>query len=177
VHCISSHSGSVLSSIYVGYTIHARIHVAEGHICGGRVCDSLPAAFGRCKYVVYILSCMSLGCPLGWPAGIRSIFSVGEQPPSVWHTRGPPKVLPMCSRLLGWLPSDEIPGVFSLGCALVTVRACLLMLLCFVHLTKFLSRPSWPIQSILLSYRVSDTRVPYCLVYRSSNQPDVAGMM
>jgi hypothetical protein len=33
------------------------------------------------------------------------------------------------------------------------------------------------IQPILLSYLVSDTRIPYCLVYRSSNQPDVSGMM
>jgi hypothetical protein len=42
------------------------------------------------------------------------------------------------------------------------------------------SSPLWklcPIQAILLSYLVSDTRVSYFFVYMSSNQPDVAGMM
>jgi hypothetical protein len=92
---------------------------------------------------------------------------------SVWQTRGPHKVLPMCSRLLGRLPSDETPGVSSLGCALVAVRACLLVLLCCVHPTKFLT-PYLPYPP---SYLVSDTRDPHVLVYRSSNQPDVAGMM
>jgi hypothetical protein len=46
----------------------------------------------------------------------------------------------MCSRLLGRLPSDETPGVSSLGCALVAVRVCLLVLLCCVQLNNFLTR-------------------------------------
>jgi hypothetical protein len=71
--------------------------VAEGHICGGRVCGSLPAVFGRCKHIVSFLVCLPLGCPSGWPAGVSSIFRMGEQPPSVWRTMGPPQVLPMCS--------------------------------------------------------------------------------
>jgi hypothetical protein len=33
------------------------------------------------------------------------------------------------------------------------------------------------IEPILLTYLMSDTRVPYCHVYRSSNQPDVAGLV
>jgi hypothetical protein len=53
----------------------------------------------------------------------------------------------MCSRLLGRLPSDETPGVSSLGCALVAVRACLL-----AHPTKFLTRN--------LPYPVYPTVVP-----------------
>jgi hypothetical protein len=81
----------------------------------------------------------------------------------------------MCSRLLGRLPSDETPGVSSLGCALVAVRACLLVLLCCVHPTTFLTL--YLPYPILLSYLVSDTRVQHILVKRSSNQPDVAGMM
>jgi hypothetical protein len=56
------------------------------------------------------------------------------------RTRGPPKVLPMCSRLLGRLPSDETPGVSPPGCALVAVRACLLVPLCCAHPTNFLTR-------------------------------------
>jgi hypothetical protein len=54
-------------------------------------------------------------------------------------SRGPHKVLPMCSRLSGRLSSDETPGVSSLECALVAVRACLLVLLCCVHHTTFLT--------------------------------------
>jgi hypothetical protein len=58
----------------------------------------------------------------------------------------------MCSRLLGRLPSDEAPGVSPLGCALLAVRACLLVLLCRVHPTKFLTR--------YLPYPVYPTVVP-----------------
>jgi hypothetical protein len=36
---------------------------------------------------------------------------------------------PAAAVLLGRLPSDETPGVSSLGCALVAVRACLWVLL------------------------------------------------
>jgi hypothetical protein len=116
VHCTSSRSGTVLGSIHVSYTVNAWIHVAGGHLCGGRICGSLPAAFGRCEYIVsFPLVCLSLGCSLGWPAGVGSILSMGEQPLSVWRTRGPEKVLPMCSHLLGRLPSDEIPGVSPVG--------------------------------------------------------------
>jgi hypothetical protein len=152
VHCISSYSRTILSSVHVSYTVHARIHVTEGHICGGRVCSSLPAAFGRCKHIKSFLVCLPLGCPLGWPAGVSSILSMGEQPPSVWQTRGPHKVLTMCSRLLGRLPSDETPGVSSLGCALVAVRACLLVLLCCVHPTTFLT-PYLPYPTVVPSVR------------------------
>jgi hypothetical protein len=73
------------------------------------------------------------------------------------------QVLPMRSRLLGRLPSDN-PGVSPLGCALLAVRACLLVLLCRTHLinflTRYLSYGACHIQLILLSYLVSDTRVP-----------------
>jgi hypothetical protein len=51
--------------------------------------------------VVSFLVCLPLGRPLGWPAGVSSILSMGEQPPSVWQTRGPHKVLQMCSRFAG----------------------------------------------------------------------------
>jgi hypothetical protein len=44
------------------------------------------------------------------------------------------------------------------------------------HLPYF-SHDTCHIQPILLSYLAPDTRVPYCLVYRSFSQPDVAGMM
>jgi hypothetical protein len=64
-----------------------------------------------------------------------------------------------CSHLLGRLPSDEIPGVSPLGCALLAVRACLLVLLYRAHPTSF---PH--IQPTLLSYLVSDTQVPHCLM-------------
>jgi hypothetical protein len=54
----------------------------------------------------------------------------------------------MCSHLLGRLLSDEIPGVSPLGCALLAVRACLLVLLCRAHPTNFLTRylvyPAYP---------------------------------
>jgi hypothetical protein len=115
----------------------------------------------------------AFGCPLGWPAGVSSIPSMGEQTPSVWQTRGPHKVLPMCSRLLGRLPSDETPGVSSLGCAMwLSGLAC--WCYCVVCILPRFSHHTCP---ILLSYLVSDTRVPHFLVYRSSNQPDVAVMM
>jgi hypothetical protein len=84
-------------------------------------------------------SSLSLGCPLGWPAGVSSILSMGEQPSSVLRSRGPHKVMPMCSRLLGRLPSDETPGVSPLGRALVAGRACLLVLYCCAHPTEFLT--------------------------------------
>jgi hypothetical protein len=55
----------------------------------------------------------------------------------------------MGSRLLGRLPSDELPGVYPLGYALFAVWACLLMLLCRAHPTYFLTRylpyPAYPI--------------------------------
>jgi hypothetical protein len=60
----------------------------------------------------------------------------------------------MCSRLLGRLPSDETPGVSCLGCALVAVRACLLVLLCCVHLPKFLTR-NLPYPTVVPSYTSS----------------------
>jgi hypothetical protein len=59
----------------------------------------------------------------------------------------PGPVVPLCSRLLGLLP-----GVSPLGCALLAVRACLLVLLCCVHLTKFITRN--------LPYSVYPTVVP-----------------
>jgi hypothetical protein len=133
---------------------------------------SLGAFFITYYVTQNILVCLSLG----WPAGVRSILSMGEQAPSVWRSRGPHQILPMCSRLLGRLPSDETPGVSFLGCALLAVRACLFVLLCRAHPTKFLT-DTCHIQPILLSYLVSDTRVPHFLIYRSSNQPDVAEMM
>jgi hypothetical protein len=46
----------------------------------------------------------------------------------------------MCSRLLERLPSDEIPGVFPLGGALLAFRACFLALLCRARPTNFLTR-------------------------------------
>jgi hypothetical protein len=55
-----------------------------------------------------------------------------------------------CSRLLGRLPSDKTPGVSSLGCALVAVRACLLVLLCCVHPTQ-VSHPIPTISSLSYS--------------------------
>jgi hypothetical protein len=48
--------------------------------------------------------------------------------------------MPMCSHLLGRLPSDETPGVSPLGCALLAVRARLLVVLCRAHPTNFLTR-------------------------------------
>jgi hypothetical protein len=74
------------------------------------------------------------------------------QPYATDLDRGPHKVLPMCSRLLGRLPSDETPGVSSPGCALMAVRACLLVLLCCVQITKFSTRH--------LPYPVYPTVVP-----------------
>jgi hypothetical protein len=62
----------------------------------------------------------------------------------------------MCSRLLGRLPSDETPGVSPLGCALLAVQACLLVLLSFAYLPSH-SYDTCHIQSILLSNLVSDT--------------------
>jgi hypothetical protein len=121
--------------------------------------------------------CLSLGFPLGWPAGVSSILSMGEQPPPVWRTRGTPKVLPMCSCLLGRLPSDESPVCLPQG-----VPCWLSGLACWcysvVRILPSSSHDTCHIHSILLLYLVSDTRVPHkFLVHRSSNQPDVAGMM
>jgi hypothetical protein len=48
------------------------------------------------------------------------------------------KSCPCAAILLGWLPSDEIPGVSSLGCVLVAGRVCLWVLLCCVHPIPFL---------------------------------------
>jgi hypothetical protein len=95
----------------------------------------------RCDNIVSIpLVCLSIGCLLGWPAGVSSMVSMGKQPPSVWRTRGPHKVLPRCSCFLGRLPYDELPGVSPLGFALLAVRACLMVLLCCAHPTNFLKR-------------------------------------
>jgi hypothetical protein len=119
------------------------------------------------QHIASFLVCLPLGCPLGWPAGVSSTLSMGEQPPLVylvWQTRGPHIVLSMCSRLLGRLPSDETPGVSSLGCALVAVRACLLVLLYCVHPTSFLTL----LTPYLPNPTVVPTRVPHFLVYRSS---------
>jgi hypothetical protein len=90
-------------------------------------------------------------------------------------------------------------GVSSLGCALVAVKACLLVLLCCVHVTKFLTRhlpcpvdllKSTVVPSVrytreieklifekssffffegLIFYLLIFSRVPAFLVYRSSN--------
>jgi hypothetical protein len=70
--------------------------------------------------------------------------------------------------------------MFPLECALLAaaVRACLLVLLCRVYPTNFLTQyqayPAYPAVDL-----VSDTRVrgQYCLVYMLSNHHDVAGMM
>jgi hypothetical protein len=132
--------------------------------------------------VCFPLVCLSLECPLGWLAGTSSIHSrrVARPTPLGLANQGPPKVLHMCSRLLGRLPSVETPGVSPLGCALLAVRACLLVLLRCAHPTKFLKRYlPYPIlmsyNPVLMSYILSDTRVPQeFLVCRSSNQP---GMM
>jgi hypothetical protein len=140
--------------------------MAEGHICGGLVYGSLPAVFGRCKHIVSFLLCLPLGCPLGWPAGVSSILRMGEQPPLVWQTRRPHQVLPMCSRfaavLLGRLPSDETPGgVSSLGYALVAVRTCLWVLLCYVHPISILE-PYLPYPTVDPSVRYTSSTL-YCL--------------
>jgi hypothetical protein len=120
--------------------------VAEGHICGGRVCGSLPAVFGRCKHIVSFLVCLPLRRPLDWPARFSSILSMGEQPTSAGKPGDLIKSCPCAAVLLGRLPFDETPGVSSLGCALVAVRACLWVLLCSVHpitfLTSYLSYPT-----------------------------------
>jgi hypothetical protein len=123
-------------------------YVTGGYLCGDCVCGSSPAAFGRCEHLVFFpLVCLSLGCPLGWPAGVSSILCMGEQPPSVWRIRESHSLGP-CSRLLGRLPSDEIPSVSPLGCALLAVRACLLVLLCRAHptncITRYLPHPAYP---------------------------------
>jgi hypothetical protein len=134
----------------------------------------------RCENIVSIpLVCLSIGCPLGWPAGVSSVVSMGKQPPSVWRTRGPHKVLPIlprCSRFLGGLPFYVLPNVSPLGCALLAVRACLMVLLCCAHLTNLLTRylPYAVYPTVMPS---ADTRNPDFLVDRSSDQPDVAGMM
>jgi hypothetical protein len=67
----------------------------------------------------------------------------------------------------------ETPGVSPLECALSAVRACVLVLPCRAHPTNI----SRDFCHILLPYLVSDTRVPYRLVYRLSNQPDVAELL
>jgi hypothetical protein len=152
----TSATHSMLGSVYVAtHSLLGSMWQKDTYAVA--VCGSLPAAFclrhldvADTKY--HFLVCLSLGCPLGWPAGVCSILSMGEQPPSVWATRGPPKVLPMCSRLLERLPADETRGVSPLGCALVAVRACQLVLLCCAHPTKFLTR--------YLSYPVDPTVVP-----------------
>jgi hypothetical protein len=90
-------------------------------------------------------------------------------------TRGPHKVLPMCSHLLGRLPFDENPGVSPLGCALLALRACLLVLLCRAHPSKFVTR--------YLPYPVYPTVLPNVL-HPNSTLPcfkvvwnNVAGMI
>jgi hypothetical protein len=74
----------------------------------------------------------------GWPAGVSSSTQHGRAMPLGLTNQGANKVLPMSSRLLGRLPADEIPGVSPLGCALLAVRACLLVPLCRAHPTNFL---------------------------------------
>jgi hypothetical protein len=76
--------------------------------------------------------------------------------------RGFHKFLPMCSRLLGQLPTDEIPGVSLLGCALLAVRASPLVLLCHEHPTNFLTRylryPAYP--TVVPSVRHTSAMMP-----------------
>jgi hypothetical protein len=62
----------------------------------------------------------------------------------------------MCSRLLGRLPSDETPGVSSLGYALVAFGACLLVLLCCVHPTTLLT-PYLPYPTVEPSVRYTSS--------------------
>jgi hypothetical protein len=79
--CISSHSGSVFGSIHAANRVHARIHVAEGHLSGGRVCGSCVCEICALRAHIYLpLLCLSLGCSLGWPAGVRA-FQGGRATP------------------------------------------------------------------------------------------------
>jgi hypothetical protein len=106
--------------------------------------------------VVSFLVCLPLGRPLGWPAGVSSILSMGEQPPRSGKPGDFIKSYPCAAVLLGRLPSDETPGVSSLGCALVAVRACLWVLLCCVHPITFLT-PYLPYPTVIPSVRYTSS--------------------
>jgi hypothetical protein len=121
------------------------------------------------------------GCSLEWSLNgvaclISSIFSVGEQPPSVWPTRGPLKSCPCAAVCWDGCPPMKPPVCLPYG-----VPWWLSGLACWCYsvvcILPSFSLEICPIQSILLSSLVSDTRVPHFLVYRSSSQPDVAGLM
>jgi hypothetical protein len=144
------HTLTLQGSIYVGYTVNARIHVTEGHLCGSRVCGSLPAAFGRCKHIVPFSPVrLSLGCPLGSSAGVSTLHGRATEGGS-----GKPGDLMkscLCAAVCWDGCSDENSGVSPIGCALLAVRACLLVssLLCRATLscasTKSFTRyPPYP---------------------------------
>jgi hypothetical protein len=163
VHCISSHSGAILSSVYVGNTIHARIHVAAGHICGGRVCGSLPAVFGRCKHIVSFLLCLPWGALWVGPPESVVYSAWASNPPRSGEPGDLIKSCPCAAVLLGRLASDETPGVSSLGCVLVAGRVCLWVLLCCVHPIPFLP-PHLPYPTVVPSVSSTSSTL-YCLFY------------
>jgi hypothetical protein len=71
------------------------------------------------------------------------------------------KSCPCAAVLLGRLPSDDTPGVSSLGCALVAGRVCLWVLLCCVHPLPFLT-PYLPYPTVVPSVRYTSSTL-YCL--------------
>jgi hypothetical protein len=74
------------------------------------------------------------------------------------------------------LSSDDTPGVSPLGFLPWWLSRLACWCYSVVRILPSFSHHTCHIQYILLSYLVSDTRDPPFLVYRSSNQPDVAGM-
>jgi hypothetical protein len=71
------------------------------------------------------------------------------------------KSCPCAAVLLGRLPSDETPGVSSLGCVVVAGRVCLWVLLCCVHPIPFLP-PHLPYPTVVPSVSYTNSTL-YCL--------------
>jgi hypothetical protein len=89
------------------------------------------------------------------PLEQTSILMDSSSKPAI-NISHPAQSCPCAAVLLGRLPSDETPGVSSLGCALVAVRACLWVLLCCVHPIPFLT-PYLPYPTVVPSVRYTSS--------------------
>jgi hypothetical protein len=100
----------------------AWFHVAQRYLCCSRVCGSLPVALGCCRHKTFLYRTYpSLRFPLGRPAGIKMNITHGRAISLVCKP-GDFTSLPLRSHLVKRPPSDEIPGIPFLRCALLDVK-------------------------------------------------------
>jgi hypothetical protein len=117
----------------------------------GKSGSSRFAALLLCQHCLQIRTSGHLQ-PIFRPNSIHPAEYHLDSPVKILHIH-PHKVMPMCSRLLRRLPSNEIPGLSPIWCVLLAVRACLLVLLCRAPPTNFFTHylpyPTYPVVPIV----------------------------